>query len=498
MLAKTGTENLGHTDALVRKVWIGCLFFLGAFIGAVYLSIQFAGDAANDISTSREIQLVAFDVQRVAQNALSTQQRIVKSDDVFLETRRSNDQGRNFDALIAAKLSRAPFTLFGILDDQGSLVFSSTQFGKIAQQDAKRLLGDSRDLVQNVYGQFDEMKVPAQNGYVVPAHFLYDERAMTAFGFRYFDSKLHLIVAQPILPLSSHLRIKSQRPFISVAAMPIPNLFFSEAANKIGMKSLMPAPVTVQHKNKSILDLPNGEMPSVARLAWQSTSPKIAILQNALPYLFGLSIVALASIGLVGIRFATVLRALGRVNQKNRYLAHHCGLTNIANRARFDDLLSAACKNSHNRPFTLLAIDLDKFKPLNDTYGHEAGDLVLKTVASRLESCVGEFGVVARIGGDEFMVILRENFERNLIQTLADEIISLVSWPISTPYGELTVGCSIGIASAPKDGRTDAELTRRADEAMYYSKKMLGNSKTFAEDRIGPQDADVHFHNRAV
>lgn len=497
MNAKIETEDRGRTATLVRNVWLGCFAFVAAFVGAVYLTIHFAGNAANDISTSKELQLVAFEVQRVAENAIFAQQRLVKSDAVFLESKKTEAEGRNFDQFLTLKLGQEAFSVFGIIDENENLAYSSTRFAVSAQKDkekdAQRLVNASLDLIQNVHDNFDAMKAPAQDGFVVPSHFLYDKRAMTEFGFRYIDNKLHLIVVQPVLALVSSMRIDAQYPFVSVAAVPIPNLYFSQTASKIGMRDLIPSDVHDAPEGKTFLQLHNGNLPSAAQLEWDATSPKMAILQEALPYLAFLSLIILTSTVLVAIKFSSVLTAFGLVNRRNSFMARHCGLTNLANRAKFDELINKAIKNCHNQPFTLLTLDLDKFKPLNDSYGHEAGDLILIKVAERFEAAVGEFGTVARVGGDEFMVILRENFGRRITAQLAQELVELAAWPITSPYGELTVGCSIGIANAPKDGRNAPDLMRRADEAMYHSKRQGGGRTTFAEDRIIPDDVKVDF-----
>ncbi|MFT6657730.1 diguanylate cyclase domain-containing protein [Maritalea sp.] len=493
MNAKFETENRGHTDTLVRNVWLGCFAFIAAFAAAIYLTMQFAGDAANDISVTREQQLVAFDAQRVAANSVAAQQRLVKTNNLFVETLKPLDQGRNFDRLISNKLTREAFTLFGILDDTGNLVYSATQFGTNAQDETQELISSSLDLVHNIYVQFDRMKEPAQNGYVVPSHYLFDDSAMTAFGFRYLGKKLHLIVVQAVLPTASNMRIETERPFVSVATVPIPNLYFSKTAAKIGMMNLFPARVEEQPDGKTFAFLPNGELPSVALLAWDATMPKTEILQNASPYLALLALVVLTSTTLVGLKFASVLKAFGLVNRKNRFMARHCGLTKLANRSKFDDLLETAIRACHEQPVTLFTIDLDKFKPLNDTYGHDAGDLILINLARRFEETVGEFGTVARLGGDEFVILLHKNFGREMTQQLATELIDLAAWPIQTPYGDLTVGCSIGVANAPKDGRTASDVMRRADEAMYHSKRLGGSRVTFAEDRIKPMGAAADF-----
>lgn len=137
------------------------------------------------------------------------------------------------------------------------------------------------------------------------------------------------------------------------------------------------------------------------------------------------------------------------------YQATHDALTGFPNRALFYDRLSQAISraNRTSKSITLFFLDLDKFKPINDRYGHEAGNSTLKLVTKRLLSCVREMDTVARIGGDEFTIILSEGGGLADAETLAQKIIDCLSEPFSVEqFTGLTVGASIGIAFYPESG----------------------------------------------
>ena len=160
--------------------------------------------------------------------------------------------------------------------------------------------------------------------------------------------------------------------------------------------------------------------------------------------------------------------------QKNAlsYQASYDSLTHLPNRALFHDRLKQSIyKSSRNHEkFALFFIDLDKFKDVNDTYGHEYGDKLLVKVAKRLNSIIREDDTLARLGGDEFIVIMNNLKEFHLASVLAQKIIDILEVPIEVEGEEVFISCSIGISLYPQDSREENELLKFADIAMYRSK----------------------------
>lgn len=166
-----------------------------------------------------------------------------------------------------------------------------------------------------------------------------------------------------------------------------------------------------------------------------------------------------------------------QAEERVQYLALHDALTGLANRVLFFDRLDAAIAASHRKgsTFALLYLDLDDFKPINDTYGHETGDLALRTVAERLHDCVRESDTVARLGGDEFILLLNDAFEETAAVTVADKVIAALTRPLPIAGCEHQIGCSIGIALYPRHGEDTDSLMRHADAAMYGAKRLGKN-----------------------
>ncbi|MGE7207058.1 putative bifunctional diguanylate cyclase/phosphodiesterase [Sphingomonas sp. NPDC019816] len=153
-------------------------------------------------------------------------------------------------------------------------------------------------------------------------------------------------------------------------------------------------------------------------------------------------------------------------------LALFDGLTGLANRQRMKLSLDKTLTQSVHpyRPTALFLMDLDRFKAVNDTLGHQAGDLLLQQVARRLEETVGDVGLVGRLGGDEFQILLPGIDQRERLSALATAIIASLSRPYDIQGVEVTIGCSIGIAIAPHDGDDSQALIRNADLGLYAAK----------------------------
>ena len=172
-----------------------------------------------------------------------------------------------------------------------------------------------------------------------------------------------------------------------------------------------------------------------------------------------------------------------RDDARLNYLAFSDGLTGLANRTLFLDRLRQTLLASRRTGdgFALLACDLDGFKSINDTYGHEVGDQVLRVAAEALRSCCREVDTAARMGGDEFALILPGVSDSNGAALVANRLIVALGEPIAVDGGSCFVGASVGIALYPRDGQTIEMLVRAADAAMYASKASGGNCSSLAD-----------------
>ena len=168
-------------------------------------------------------------------------------------------------------------------------------------------------------------------------------------------------------------------------------------------------------------------------------------------------------------------------------------LTQLPTRVYFEDRLAAAATkaDASSTRLALLFIDLDGFKPVNDTYGHSIGDKVLEQVGQRLKALSRGKDVVARVGGDEFLLLLSNVTSEEGISNVAERLIQGLSQPYTTENREVMISCSVGIAMYP-DGCSHAKLIARADAAMYASKRSGGSKHCFYSTSMDA-DAEAQF-----
>ena len=179
------------------------------------------------------------------------------------------------------------------------------------------------------------------------------------------------------------------------------------------------------------------------------------------------------------------------VEERSRYLAQHDFLTGLANRSLFTDRLRQAilAARRDGRHFALMFLDLDRFKPINDSLGHGIGDLLLRAVAESLRACLRESDTVARIGGDEFVIIARSVEDEASACGVAEKIRLVLDQPFSIDGHRLAISCSIGIALYPEHGEDDIVLVKHADAAMYEAKKAGRDQvKVFSPGTLVPDD----------
>lgn len=165
------------------------------------------------------------------------------------------------------------------------------------------------------------------------------------------------------------------------------------------------------------------------------------------------------------------------------HLAFHDTLTQLPNRAYLSYVVDQAIgqHRESEEGFALLFLDLDRFKSVNDTQGHEAGDKLLRLVAKRLLASVREHDVVARLGGDEFVILLRNITQREPVTRITEQLVTAIQEPFALQGQTCLISVSIGVALFPHDGADEQTLMKRADAAMYRAKQAGKNTAYFHE-----------------
>ncbi|HWR10818.1 MAG TPA: EAL domain-containing protein [Rectinemataceae bacterium] len=181
-----------------------------------------------------------------------------------------------------------------------------------------------------------------------------------------------------------------------------------------------------------------------------------------------------------------------RAEDQIQYLATHDSLTGLPNRLMVSQLLNNAIQSARRqeRQLAVLFIDLDRFKIINDTLGHDAGDQLLQEIARRLKKSLRAVDTVGRLGGDEFIILIEKADKLDHVAFIAHKILTNIIEPITLLNEECRITASIGISIYPKDGQDEQSLMKKADIAMYFAKEEGKNNYQFYSDDIQSQSIE--------
>ena len=367
--------------------------------------------------------------------------------------------------------------------------------------EAATLDADLKALIGKAVAQYMKNRITIKGGFSARGATVGDRAVMLSEigniyegAFQTIEGKPALVSAMAITPDVNEVPLPDGPPVVLVNAKFIDADELAYLRQQLGFRSLdfLPTGKTddTVGAHEEIKTL-SGQV--VGTFVWQNASPGAHIWSVILPIVGVIgALVALAALFMAQ-RLGKMSNQLETSERRTRHMSRHDALTGLSNRLSFGEALDEAVAGLPNKPFAVIACDLDRFKIVNDTFGHAAGDTVIRAIAGRLAKEVGENGMVSRTGGDEFIILVQAFTDKRRLNLLCAGIIDGILIPVRLDGGgETDVGVSLGVAQAPLCGITGSAVMRAADEALYAAKQMGRGRVVFAEALEEPEAESVN------
>ncbi len=325
---------------------------------------------------------------------------------------------------------------------------------------------------------------PGKNNIVVPP--------IQQNTFARIGGKIYIVTATLVQPDFGKIMPKGTRAPVTITALPVDAALLKSFGQRYLLDRLELDSVGAADRRAGRLELIGPDRRPVGALAWAPRQPGTMLLESLwLPLVCVLTMLCLSG-WVIMRRSDSIITDLVASETRAKHLAFHDPLTRLPNRAMLFEVLRDLLGGigTSRRHVAVLCVDLDRFKDINDTLGHHAGDLVIEKMAQRLRTVCSGAALIARLGGDEF-VVLCDAGECAEPEAISQRIIAEVSKPLHCEYGQLEVGCSIGVAVIDRPGIEPTEALRWADLALYRSKERGRGQFTYFEPSM-----DLALRNR--
>ena len=443
---------------------------------ANYFVLDYAIDRADSFVAETERTLVRNEFSHQIDQVVQYQSQLSFWDKSFNELAK----GMPGDTFVRDELRDWMWSDFGFswmifVSGDGDKVLGVHRGQKVSERMAREKLHWVSDLTRRAEQAYREALSPERGGWRIAEAMEDPELLRPALpeihvsGMRLIDRVMSIVVVQAVVPKTLYIPPARLEPTLLITVKPVSRKMLADTERRLGVHDLDFIPIVTQTPG-FVMTPVGGDAYNPMVASWRPNMPGSFVWRSALAQIAVFVLVFAGVMLFVTLRFSTLVRALQRSEAKNAFLARHDPLTGLMNRSGFDDEVRRAIKRGEGRPFSILAIDLDKFKAVNDRYGHAAGDAVLQAVARRFSDRVGKLGSVARLGGDEFSVLLVGEFSRKTLAELAENLVRDTQVPIAFDGQLLLIGGSAGIAQFPDHGRSVHDVMVMADAALYAAK----------------------------
>jgi diguanylate cyclase (GGDEF)-like protein len=300
------------------------------------------------------------------------------------------------------------------------------------------------------------------------------------------NGKPALVSVMTITPWTK-AELMPKTPRLMVSVIPIDEAFITEIAHVTMMPGLSFAKKGDDRSGSYTVNTDDGQ--PIAQLRWVAKQPGTVLLNTVVPVIIVTLLIAAGFMSVLLVRLVRSTRRLGEQEAEARYLANHDPMTGLPNRRRFQAVLAQRDIDSDSERVPVVAcIDLDRFKDINDTLGHHAGDELIREVAARLSSLLREDDVLMRPGGDE-LAMLREARDRSDAEMIGAIVTACFSAPFSVAGQQIETSASVGLAIA-EPGQSAQDLLRKADIALYVAKARGRACCAIFEEEMGQRVED--------
>jgi diguanylate cyclase (GGDEF)-like protein len=384
-----------------------------------------------------------------------------------------------------------------IFDSSLSPVMAIREGGQVAPSTASEYVPDLAPFFERLQSLDGEATIASYNSGV-------SDTAPQAMEFAMLEGQPALIAVMPILSYSGDYTMPAGTEPLYVSIL----LLNAELASYLGDQYLIANPTFVLTEPTITASLPvlgQDQLP-VAWITWQPETPGARLVGVTLPALLTALAIGIVIVGLLLRSLHTALSQLNAEREDASHRALHDPLTGLGNRGLFHLKLAENFPTGRKSTPSLavLALDLDKFKQVNDTMGHQAGDELLIRIGAIIQPLLGTHDTLIRLGGDEFAIIQPGIAGHGQPAALAQSIIEALARPISLAAGVARIGVSIGIATAPDLAHDQTELIRFADDALYRAKNggrnrycIYGSGETNEPARLDAQLREAFIARRS-
>lgn len=471
----------GPTSNIAFGVYALCVAVIVVFAVSNLQILSFAGGVADDVRSEVERHLVQAEVNRQIEMLARDQSQISYWDDTVKAL------GSKVDAdFVETEIADWMWEDFGIESSvvvlpDGTPLLTVLKSSVMDPAAGLPYVARNRDLVEAARQTYLDRRTARGGGFTITGNPVRSSAPLHSADIRMVNGELGVVVAQAIIPDDKAV-LPDGPAQVLLTFKPLDQQTFAEIGRNLGLEDFRVGPVTpaVSGRSSTIVTQVAGQ-PQLAA-SWKVELPSSIIWNRSIQALaISFAMVAL-SLALVSFRYGRALKALQMSEAANRRLALHDTLTGLPNRLQFDTTLNAIIAEGRQDRCAILCLDLDKFKAVNDAHGHQVGDLVIKTAARRIADVVGDAGMAARVGGDEFIILLREQLDHQSVLARCDRLIASVCEDIVFDGGVARIGASIGVAWWPDDALTAKNIIREADEALYRAKDNGRGQACFSGD----------------